>query len=134
MRTRLKETLPSNSEQRRPRILRAFRSYPECARECWRVWGKIPKSAFYLFMTSTVMSNLVVGCQLYFVLYATQVLKITESQWAVVMAFMYLSIALPVILAGLRMDVVGRKRFLILGYFLHAPAMLLFVTADFYLF
>jgi MFS family permease len=47
------------------------------------------------------------------------------------MAFMYLSIALPVILAGLRMDAVGRKRFLVLGYLLHAPAMLLFVTADF---
>ena len=131
MRTRLKETLPSDGEQRRRRILHAFRSYPECARECWRVWGKIPKSAFYLFTTSTVMSSLVVGCQLYFVLYATQVLKITESQWAVVMAFMYLSIALPVILAGLRMDAVGRKRFLVLGYLLHAPAMLLFVTADF---
>src|SRR3990170_6793898 len=87
LRTRLKETLPSNGEQRRRRILHAFRSYPECARECWRVWGKIPKSAFYLFTTSTVMSSLVVGCQLYFVLYATQVLKITESQWAVVMAF-----------------------------------------------
>ena len=131
IRTRLKETLPPSGKQRRRRILHAFRSYPECARECWRVWGKIPKSAFYLFLTSTVINSLVVGCQLYFVLYATQVLKITESQWAVVMAFMYLSIALPVILAGLRMDAVGRKRFLVLGYLLHAPAMLLFVTADF---
>jgi MFS family permease len=47
------------------------------------------------------------------------------------MAFMYLSTALPVIFAGMRMDAVGRKRFLILGYLLHIPAMLLFVTADF---
>jgi MFS family permease len=31
------------------------------------------------------------------------------------------------------MDVVGRKCFLILGYLLYVPAMLLFVTADFYL-
>ena len=131
LRTRLKETLPPNGERERRKILHAFRSYPECARECWRVWGKIPNSAFYLFMTSTVINSLVVGCMLYFVLYATQVLKITGSQWAIVMAFMYLSTALPVILAGLRMDKVGRKRFLILGYLLHAPAMLLFVTADF---
>jgi MFS family permease len=131
MRTRLKETLPPNGEQRNRKILQAFRSYLECARGCWRVWGKIPNSAFYLFMTSTVMNGLVVGCQLYFILYATQVLEITGSQWAVIMAFMYLSIALPVILAGLRMDKVGRKRFLVIGYLLHAPAMLLFVTADF---
>jgi MFS family permease len=75
----------------------------------------------------------VVACQAYFVVYATSVLKITEAQWAIVMSFMYLSIAVPILLAGLRMDVVGRKRFLILGYLLYVPAMLLFVTADFYL-
>jgi hypothetical protein len=131
LRTRLKETLRFNGEQPRRKILHVFRHYSECARECWRIWDKVPKSAFYLFMTSTVMNSLIVGCQLYFVLYATQVLKITESQWAVVMAFMYLSIALPVILAGLRMDVVGRKRYLVLGYLLQLPAMVLFVTADF---
>jgi len=133
LRLKLKETLPNNSKQPRRGILDAFRSYPECARECWRVWGKVPRSAFYLFTTSTVINGLVVSCQLYFVLYATQVLKISAEQWAIVMAFMYLSIAIPVILAGLRMDIVGRKRFLIIGYLLHAPAMLLFVTADFYL-
>src|SRR3990170_2650223 len=131
LRLKLKETLPSNSRQPRRGILDAFRRYPECARECWQVWGKVPKSAFYLFMTSTVINGLVVSCQLYFVLYATQILEITASQWATVMAFMYLSTALPVILAGMRMDIVGRKRFLILGYLLHIPAMLLFVTADF---
>jgi MFS family permease len=131
LRIRLKETLPFNGEQPRRKILNAFRHYPECARECWRIWGKVPRSAFYLFMTSTVINSLIVGCQLYFILYATQILNITESQWAIVMAFMYLSIALPVILAGLRMDVVGRKRYLVLGYLLQVPAMVLFVTADF---
>ena len=130
MRLKLKETLP-NGEQTRPKILQAFRSYRTCARESWRVWSQVPRSAFYLFATSTVMNSLVVSCQLYFVLYATRVLRVTESQWAVVMAFMYLVIALPVILAGLRMDNVGRKRYLVLGYLLHVPAMLLFVTADF---
>ena len=131
LRLRLKETLPSEGRQQRRGILDAFRRYPECAHECWQVWRKVPKSAFYLFTTSTVINGLVVSCQLYFVLYATQVLKITASQWALVMAFMYLSTAIPVILAGLRMDRKGRKRFLILGYLLHAPAMLLFVVADF---
>jgi MFS family permease len=37
------------------------------------------------------------------------------------------------LLAGSRMDVAGRKRFLVLGYVLYIPAMLLFVFADFYL-
>jgi len=108
LRLKLKETLPSNSRQPRRGILDAFRRYPECARECWQVWSKVPKSAFYLFTTSTVINGLVVSCQLYFVLYATQVLKITAEQWAIVMAFMYLSTALPVIFAGMRMVVGGR--------------------------
>ncbi len=130
MRMRLRETLP-NGEPTRPKVLDAFRNYRNCARESWRVWGQVPRSAFYLFTASTALNGLVMGCHLYFVLFATQVLKVTEAQWAVVMAFMYVVIALPVVLAGLRMDSVGRKRFLVLGYLLHAPAMLLFVVADF---
>jgi MFS family permease len=131
LRLKLKETLPPNTSQTRKGILDAFRSYPECLRECWRVWGKVPKSAFYLFATTTIINGLVVGCQLYFVLFATQVLQVTASQWAIVMAFMYLSTAIPVILAGMRMDRTGRKRYLIIGYLLHVPAMLIFVVADF---
>ena len=131
LRIKLKETLPSDRKQPRRGLINAFRSYRECARECWQVWDKIPRSAFYLFVTSTVINGLVVSCQLYFVLYATQILKISAEQWAIVVAFMYLSTALPAILAGMRMDKVGRKSFLILGYLLHIPAMLLFVTADF---
>jgi MFS family permease len=47
------------------------------------------------------------------------------------MAFMYLTIAIPGILAGLSMDIFGRKRFLIIGYLLYIPGMILFVNADF---
>ena len=46
---------------------------------------------------------------------------------------MYLSIALPILVAGLKMDVAGRKRFVILSYLMYLPAMLLFLTADFYM-
>jgi DHA1 family multidrug resistance protein-like MFS transporter len=131
LRMRLKETLSSNGNPVRPKIFDAFRNYKTCARESLRVWSKVPRSAFYIFITSSGINGLVAGCQIYFVLYATSVLKITLSQWAVVMAFMYLSIALPAIAAGLRMDVAGRKRFLVLGYILHVPAMLLLLAANF---
>jgi MFS family permease len=131
LRIKLKETLPFNGNQSRPNILQAFREYPKCVRESWQVWSKVPKSAFYLFLTTIGMNSLVAGCQLFFVIYATDILKITGSQYAVVMAFMYLSIALPALLAGLKMDTAGRKRFLIIGYLLYIPAMLLFVVADF---
>jgi MFS family permease len=131
LRLRLKETLPPNDAGRRPRILDALREYPKSVKESIGVWHKLSKSAFYLFLASMSVNGIVVACYTYFVVYATSVLSITESQWALVMAFMYLTVAIPGILAGLSMDVMGRKRFLILGYLLYIPGMILFVNADF---
>ena len=130
IRLRLKETLPP-AESKRPSIIGLLRKYPQTVREGIGVWSKIPKSAFNLFVSIIIINGLVVSCQLYFVVYATSVLSISLEQWAIVVAFRYLSIAIPGILAGLSMDVFGRKRFLILGYLLFFPGMLLFVNADF---
>ena len=130
IRLRLKETLPP-AESKRPSIISLLRKYPQTVRDGICVWSKIPKSAFNLFVSIIIINGLVVSCQLYFVVYATSVLSISLEQWAIVVAFRYLSIAIPGILAGLSMDVFGRKRFLILGYLLFFPGMLLFVNADF---
>jgi MFS family permease len=100
-------------------------------RESIGVWRKLSESAFYLFLVTIGINGLVVSCYTYFVVYAVSVLGVTESQWAFVMAFMYLSVAIPGIIAGLSMDIKGRKTFLILGYLLYAPGMLLFLNADF---
>jgi MFS family permease len=130
IRLRLKETLPP-AESKRPSIIGLLRKYPQTVRDGIGVWSKIPKSAFNLFVSIIIINGLVVSCQLYFVVYATSVLSISLEQWAIVVAFRYLSIAIPGILAGLSMDAFGRKRFLILGYLLFFPGMLLFVNADF---
>ena len=131
LRLRLKETLPKSAETVRPSFIAMLKSYPHYVREGVSVWRKVPKSAFNLFLAIIVVNGLVVSCQTYFVVYATAVLKITLDQWALVTAFRYLSIAIPAIIAGLSMDVFGRKRFLILGYLLFIPGMLLFINADF---
>jgi MFS family permease len=131
LRLKLKETLLPNEGSGRPKIAEALREYPKSVKESIGVWRKLSKSAFYLFLSTISINGIVVSCYTYFVVYATSVLNITESQWALVMAFMYLTIAIPVILAGLSMDIFGRKRFLITGYLLYIPGMLLFVNADF---
>jgi MFS transporter, DHA1 family, tetracycline resistance protein len=133
LRTKLKETLPSNGEKSRPNLLQAFREYPKVVRESWQVWSKVPRSAYYLFLTTIGINSFVAGCQIFFVIYATDVLKISGSEYAIAIAFMYVSIAIPAVLAGFRMDAVGRKRFLVLGYVLYIPAMLLFAVSNFYL-
>jgi MFS family permease len=68
---------------------------------------------------------------MYFVVYATNVLQLEKFQWAIVMAFMSITVAIPTILAGFRMDAVGRKRYLILSLLLYTPAMLIFLNASF---
>jgi len=93
----------------------------------------VPRSAYYLFLTTVTINSLVSVCHIFFVLYATKVANITESQYATALAISFLGIAIPALLAGFRMDVTGRKRFLVIGYLLYIPAMLLFVIGDFYM-
>lgn len=131
LRLRLKETLPSLEKSERPSLINVIRIYPKSIKEGINVWRKVPTSAFNLFLAIIIINGLVVSCQTYFVVYATSILKISLEQWAIVVAFRYLSIAVPGIIAGFSMDVMGRKNFLILGYLLYVPGMLLFLNADF---
>jgi MFS family permease len=131
LRLKLKETLPPRGNEERPSFFRILRTYPRSVREGISVWRKVPKSAFNLFLTTIIINGLVVSCQMYFVVYATLVLGISTQQWALVVTFEYLSIIVPAIIAGLSMDTFGRKRFLILGYLLYVPGMLLFINGNF---
>ena len=131
LRTKLKETLPSNKNGNRPEFLSALKEYPTSVKDGWRVWSKVPRATLYLFVVTTGINSLIAGCSMYFVVYATNVLHVEKFQWAIVMAFMAVSAAVPAILAGFRMDATGRKRFLILSFLLYTPAMLLFLNASF---
>jgi len=131
LRLKLTETLPPSVEKAKIRFSDILRHYPKAVKEGINVWRKLPKSAFNLFLAIILVNGLMVSCQLYFVIYATRVLDMTLGQWAIAMTVRYLTIALPAIIAGFSMDVLGRKRFLILGYLLYIPGMLMFVYADF---
>jgi MFS transporter, DHA1 family, tetracycline resistance protein len=133
LRIKLKETLPANGNTTRPQIGQAFRQYGKIVRESWAVWKKVPRSAYYILWTTVGTVSIVTACQIYLVLYATDVLKITGAQYAVAAAFMLLSPVLPALWIGFRMDITGRKRFLLLGYLMYIPAMVLFIFANFYL-
>ena len=131
LRLKLKETLAPNDNMARPSFWNLMKTYPRSVREGVFVWRKVPKSAFNLFLSTIIINGLVVSCQTYFVVYATSILKVSTEQWAIVVTFEYLSIAVPAIIAGLSMNRFGRKRFLILGYVLYVPGMLLFINANF---
>jgi len=131
LRVKLKETLPSAESDERPNLLGAIREYPKAVRESLRVWSKVPKALFHLFISYAAISSLTAGCTTYFVIYALEVLGIGKFQWAIVMAFMSMSAAVPSIIAGFRMDKAGRKSFLVMAYLCYVPAMLIFVSASF---
>ena len=133
LRVKLKETLPSLNGEGHPSFLDALKQYPQSVRESMRVWSKVPRTILYLFISNAAISSLLAGCNTYFVIYAIEVLNIEKFQWAIVMAFMWLTVAIPSIVAGLRMDKVGRKSFLIIAYLCYVPAMLIFVFANFYM-
>jgi MFS family permease len=131
LRLKLTETLPSTGQKDRLSFVNALRQYPKAVKEGIYVWRKVPKSAYNLFIAIIIVNGFVVSCQTYFVVYATSVLNMSLEQWAIVMTVRYLTIAVPAIIAGFSMDIIGRKRFLILGYLLYIPGMLLFINADF---
>jgi len=131
IRLKLKETLPIQNHNSRPNFLQAFRHYRQTIRESLQVWAQAPRSAYYLLLTTVGINSITAGCQIFLVLYATETLKITGSQYALAAAFMAVGPVLPLLVAGLRMDVAGRKRYLLLGYLLYIPAMLLFIRANF---
>ncbi len=66
LRLRLKETLPNNESTNKPNLLDAIREYPKSVRESLKVWSKVSKSAFNLFITTVIINGLVVSCQTYF--------------------------------------------------------------------
>jgi MFS family permease len=133
LRAKIKETLPSINGDAHPNFLAAMKEYPRSVKESMHVWGQVPRAIFHLFISNAAISSLLIGCNTYFVIYATEVLNIAKFQWAIVMAFMSLTVAIPSIVAGLRMDKVGRKRFLVAAYLCYVPAMLIFIFANFYL-
>ncbi len=130
LRVKLKETLPQNSGNTRPNFINALKEYPKAVREGLQVWKQVPKATFYLFIASAGMSSLLISCYIYFVVYAVEILKLQQFQWALVMAFTSMSIAVPTIIAGQRMDKTGRKGPLITGFLLYIPAMLIFLNAN----
>jgi DHA1 family multidrug resistance protein-like MFS transporter len=131
LRIKLKETHTSNNCESSPNLLNALREYPKAVREGLQVWQKVPKATLHLYAIMAAITSLVAGCQMYFVVYATNVLNLEKFQWAVVTAFMSLSVAIPAILAGSRMDIAGRKRYFVISLLLYAPAMLIFLNASF---
>jgi MFS family permease len=124
---RLRETLKSESNFSLRSIIK---EYPKAFRECVNVWKFVPKTMFYLFIVFTPVTFFVRMCIPYYVLYASQVLRVGEFQWALLQtlySIIFYSLLLPI---GKLVDTFGRKKPLILSSIFGALGIALFLHGN----
>jgi len=131
LRTKLKETIRTEEKIRARDLLS---SYPQAIKESVAVWKTLPRSVFFLFVSSLVVNFAVSLGQLFFAVYAVEgdrsVLGISQIDWALVSTVLFISMIIFAVPIGKMIDRVGRKVPLLLSHVAFVPGILLFVYGD----
>ena len=127
LRFRLKETFINTP---RPSWKEFFRSYPTSLKESVKVWEKIPRSMFYLFLSGAVMMFGVAAVQLYLVDYAVNVLLVDKAIWAYVLTALPITMIVLSFPIGKFVDKINRKTPILIAYVFIFGALLLFVRGN----
>jgi DHA1 family multidrug resistance protein-like MFS transporter len=128
IRLRLTETLGSRTE--RIPLVEFLRVLPSSVTESLRALKTASRSMLFLFASFAIHNFAWFACVLNLIFYATEVLHITDFEWAVLMMWfsaMYILSALP---CGKIVDKFGRKKPLLTAWFLLMPAMVAFVYGN----
>jgi len=127
IRLRLRESIQTEEKVDLRGLLKA---YPASLKESVRVWKKVPRSRFFLFIANLIlMFSLTMG-QSFFVLYAVEVLHIPEFYWSLILTALFITMIVASLPIGKIIDRFGRKKPLITAYLLLVPAILLIVYGD----
>ena len=128
LRTRLTETVETPEKVNLGEMMS---SYPVSMRESIDVWKLVPRAAFILFLVD-VITNFTSGLfQPILTLYIVKDLAITELQLSYLMTALPVSMILLAIPSGKLIDVVGKKKPILLSYLLWAVVIILFVNGTF---
>lgn len=125
MRFRLKETFIDTP---RPSWKEFFRSYPTSLRESVRVWKRVPRSMFYLFLSGAIMMFGVAAVQVYLVIYAVNVLLVDTAIWGYVMLALPVTMIVLSIPIGKFVDKINRKVPILAAYAFFFVSLLLFAN------
>lgn len=146
VRLKLKETMQS-VEILNPR--KVLSSYPKALREGISVWKKVPKSTFYLFISSLVARlsfTMVMPLLLVYAFYVLQIggtpnlalppeqdpaLQLARARWGYANIVLFVSMIMLSIPVGRLIDKLGRKIPLIFSGLLTIPAVILFVYGNY---
>jgi MFS family permease len=124
---RLKETIQN---AHKPSLSELFSSYPTALKESFLVWKRVPKAAFYLFLSSSVITFGFATVQLFFALYVVRVLMIDEAVWPMVLMALFVTMLVLAVPMGKMADKSNRKVLILVAYALFGSSMALFVYGD----
>ncbi|MEM4704417.1 MAG: MFS transporter, partial [Candidatus Bathyarchaeia archaeon] len=124
---KLKETM---TVTRKPSLSELIQSYPTALKESFRVWQRVPKAMLYLFLSSAFIVFGFSMVQLFFVVYAVNVLMIDKAVWPMILTALFVTMILLAVPMGKFADKVSRKKLISSSYLLFALSMGLFVNGD----
>jgi len=127
LRLRLRESIQTEEKVDLRGLLKA---YPASLKESVRVWKKVPRSMFFLFIANLILMFSFAMGQSFFVLYAVEVLHIPEFYWSLILTALFITMIVVSLPIGKIIDRFGRKKPLIAAYLLLVPAILLIVYGD----
>lgn len=124
---RLKETVVNTQK---PSLNELLRSYPIAMKESFGVWKKLPSSMFYLFLSTTIIIFGIASVNLYFVVYAVNILFIDEAIWPYILTALPITMIILSIPIGKAVDKINRKLPILVAYIIFGASMWLFVYGD----
>ena len=124
---RLKETVV-NAEK--PSLNELFQSYPIAMKESFGVWKKVPRSMFYLFLSTATIMFGIASVNLYFVVYAVKILLIDEAIWPYILTALPITMIILSIPIGKIVDKINRKLPILAAYVIFGASMWLFIYGD----
>jgi MFS family permease len=128
LRMRLRETL-GNRTERMP-LGESFRAFPDSVNKSLRALKTASRSMLFLFASFAIYNFAWFACSLNLIFYATEVLHITDFEWAVLMMWFSAVGILSALPCGKIVDKFGRKKPLLVGWLLFIPAMIGFVYGN----
>ena len=128
LRTRFKETL-KNVVEENP-LIDVIRNLPKYINESIKALKTAPHSMLFLFASFAMYHFAWFMCSLNLIFYATEIIKITDFEWAALMSWFSVVNILSALPCGKIVDKFGRKKPLIAAWLVFIPGLVSFVYGN----
>lgn len=128
LRMRFKETL-KNAVEGNP-LIGAISNFPKSIIECGKALKGSCSSMLFLFLSFAIYHFAWFMCSLNLIFYATDIINITDFEWAALMTWFSVVNVLVALPCGKVIDRFGRKKPLIFAWLLFIPALVGFVYGN----